>query len=190
MKNILLICIFFLGLSVSAQKTNEFRIYYGISESDFLTAPEDGGGSYDNEKLHEFGLRYLRTIFERFQIETGFNYSKSNVKIKPEFMGMPVQTRYEKLELISIPIFVNYTLWHYAFINGGPLLDFQLSDNSTDKQSGIGYSLGFGGKYSFKNFLIFINPNFKRHAVISFKKSIGRQHLTEVGIQFGIGYTF
>jgi len=193
MKNIqsfLTLFITIMTLQSYAQKSNEFRFYYGTSDSKLLREPMYGGGGYQSEKFNEFGMKYLKQLSDNFSIETGINYSKSDVKITPEFMGKPVQSRYEKLEIVSIPIYANYTFWKYLFVNGGPILDFQTSDNSTDSQSGIGYSLGIGGKYDFNKFLIFINPNFKRHSVIPFEKEIYHQKLTELGIQFGIGYKF
>lgn len=173
-----------------SQKSNEFRLYYGISDSELLRESMDGGGEYQNEKFNEFGIKYLRQLLGNFYIETGINYSKSDVKITPEFIGEPVQSRYEKLEIVSIPIYANYTFWKYLFVNGGPILDFQTSDNSIDSQSGVGYSLGIGGKYDFNKFLIFINPNYKRHSVVPFEKENYHQQLTEFGVQIGLGYKF
>lgn len=138
-------------------------------------------------------IRYSREIVDDFYIESGLNYAKVDVEIKPPFMGMPIISRNEELKLLSIPLFAKYVFWHYAFINGGPLVDFQLSDSPTiNSQSGIGCSLGFGGEYDFKHFLIYVNPDFKRHDVIPFEKYSHRfqDRLTEFGIQFGIGYTF
>jgi len=50
--------------------------------------------------------------------------------------------------------------------------------------------IGFGGKYHFNNFLIYVNPNYKRHAVVPFEKEIYPEKLTEFGIQFGLGLKF
>lgn len=105
-------------------------------------------------------------------------------------MGTPVESRDEQLEIISIPLYANYTFWKYLFISGGFIFDIQKTDNSFHSQSGIGYSLGLGGKYEFHNFLIFINPNYKRHSFIPFEKGNNRQKLTETGVQLGIGYIF
>lgn len=176
-----------------SQNSNEFRIYYGISDAELLRNQNlDGAGSSDISNFNEFGIKYLKQLFDNFQIETGINYSKYDVKITPAptLGGPAIQSRYEKSEIVSIPIYANYTFWKYLFINGGPVFDFQTSDNSTDSQSGIGYSLGIGGKYDFDKIIIFLNPNFKRHSVIPFEKENHHQKLTELGIQFGIGYKF
>lgn len=182
---------FFISNSSFSQENNEILIYYGMSDAKLLRTDDlTGAGSEEVENLTELGFRYRRKINDRLAIETGVNYATADLKITPHYMGEPVQTRAEEFELISIPIYANYTLWKYFFINGGPMVDFQLSETSADSQSGIGYGLGFGGKYNFKNFSIFLNPNFKRHAVIPFEKEQFHQKLTEFGIQFGLGYSF
>jgi len=179
------------SLNCFSQKKNELRVYYGISDSELLRNDElTGAGSTDLKSFSEFGLKYLRNINNKLALETGFNYSNATIIIKPPFMGEQVASRKENFELISIPLYANYTLWNYFFINGGPMIDFQISDNSTDSQDGIGYSLGVGGKYSVKNFNFYLNPNFKRHALIPFDKENNHQKLTEFGIQVGIGYKF
>ena len=184
------LAIFLLSIQVFSQNNNEIRIYYGISDTEFLREPLLGGAGYRSQDHNELGIKYIRQVFDNFSLETGVNYAYSDIKITPEFMGTPVESRYEKLEIISIPIYANYTLWKYVFVNGGPIVDFQVSENSTDKQSGIGYSLGFGAKYYFNNVSVYINPNFKRHAVIPFEKENNHQKLTEFGMQFGVGFSF
>lgn len=188
---ILMIIIAVLAVNSYAQNSNELRAFYGASYAEFLRNQGlDGAGGYELTNFNEFGIKYLRQLSTDFYIETGISYSKNDVQITPSFTGEPVQSRYEKLEIVSIPINANYTFWKNLFVNGGPILDFQTTDNSTDSQSGIGYSLGIGGKYEFDKFLIFINPIFKRHTVIQFEKEKYHQKLTELGIQFGIGYKF
>jgi hypothetical protein len=174
-----------------SQKSNELRVYYGFSggllgRNNVLV----GAGSSDVENSKEFGIKYLKQLKNNLSIELGINFLKSDLIFKGAPMIPEIPTRYEKLEMISIPIYANFTFWKYLFINGGPILDFQTSDNSIDLQSGFGYSVGLGGKYEFDQFLIFINPNYKRHSVVPFERENYHQRLKELGIQFGIGYKF
>lgn len=92
----------------------------------------DGAGSNDVENFSEFGFRYLRKINSNLALETGINYAIADLILSPAYMGEPVQIRGEEFELISIPIYANYTLWDFLFINGGPMIDFKLSGNTTD----------------------------------------------------------
>ena len=186
-----LLIILLIEIQCYSQNLNGLRTYYGVIDSELLRNENlDGGANYDNENSYEFGLKYLRKISKKFSIETGINYMNCKVKITPAPTGMPVNSRYENLKIISVPIFANYSLGKYFFANGGPIVDFQNSEESFDSQSGIGYGIGIGGKYKFDGFLIYINPNFKRHAFIPFDKEKYHQKLTEFGMQFGIGYDF
>ncbi|MCE4564533.1 porin family protein [Maribellus sp. CM-23] len=186
-----LITMLLVSAQAFSQNANELKVYYGIAHSKILVNKDlNGAPGYDNDNTYEFGFKYLNKLTERFGIETGINYLHSRVEITPAFTGTPVNSHFENLNLLSIPILANYTFGKYFFVNGGPLIDFQLSDASFDSQSGIGYSLGIGAKYHFDRFLIFLNPNFKRHALIPFTKEDYPQKLTEWGLQLGIGYTF
>lgn len=186
-----LILALFLKIECYSQNSNEFRAYYGFVDSELLRNTDlDGAGSFDNENSFEFGLGYLKKISDKFSIQTGINFMRAKVKITPAFTGVIVDSRYENLKMISIPIFANYTFWKYFFVNAGTMIDIQSSGKSFDSQSGIGYSIGIGGKYSFKKFLIYFNPNFKRHSFTPFEKKNYNQKLTEFGIQLGIGYSF
>jgi len=189
---ILLITILLLSLQSYSQNSNELRIYYGISDSELLGYEEFYAGNYEYNNFNEIGIKYLRQIKNNFSVELGLNFLKLDIKHEMLMFPSGVLTDYEKLEIISVPIYANYTFFEYLFINGGPILDFQTSDNldNSPSTSGIGYSIGIGGKYDFDKFLIFLNPNYKRHSVVPFKKENYPRKLTEFGIQFGVGYKF
>ena len=188
---LVLITLLLLKTPSFSQNSNEFRAYYGFIDSELLRNDDlVGTAGYDNEKSYEFGIRYLRKFSKKFGIETGINFMSTKVKITPAPTGMPVNSRFENMKIISVPIYANYTFGKYFFVNGGPILDFQSSKESYDSQSGIGYSIGVGGKFNFDSFLIYVNPNFKRHSLIPFEKEKYHQKLTEFGIHIGVGYEF
>ena len=186
-----LIIILLLNLKCFSQQSNEVRTYFGFIDSKLLRSENfDGGASYSNENSYEFGVKYLKKLTPKLSLETGINFMSSNVKISPNLIGANIEPYYENLKMISIPMFINYSIGQYFFLNGGPVLDVQNSTELFDSQSGFGYGIGFGGKYSFEKFLIYLNPNFKRHSVVPFEKENYHQKLTEFGIQLGIGYKF
>lgn len=178
-------------IHVSAQENNELRFYYGTSVSGFQNRNDvDGGANFDVKNINEVGIRYLSRIMGNFYMSTGFNYLNTKTRITPSFTGVPLITRTEILKILSVPLFAHYSLNDFIFINGGLFLNFQLTENTVDPQSGIGYGFGIGGKYQFRNYLVFINPNFKRHAAVAFEKRDNHHKLTEVGVQLGLGYIF
>ncbi|MDX1720266.1 MAG: outer membrane beta-barrel protein [Salegentibacter mishustinae] len=192
MKKLLLpLLLAFFSLSAFSQTQNEIRLYYGITDSKLLRSDElIGGASYDIENSYEFGFRYLLEVTDNLALETGLNYWRGDVLITSA--PMPEQTtRTEALQTTSIPIFANYTFLDYFFVNGGPVMDFQGSESeSVDPQAGIGVGFGLGAQYAFNNFNIYVNPNFRRYAVIPFEEEDYHQKLTSFGVQLGVGYRF
>lgn len=189
----LLLPLFFLFFSLNAfaQTQNEVRLYFGFTNSDLLRSEEiTGGGSADIENSYEFGFRYLLSVTDNLSLETGLNYWRGDVLITSA--PMPEQTiRSEELQTTSIPIFANYNFLDYFFVNGGPVMDFQGSESeSVDPQAGIGVGFGLGAQYAFNNFNIYVNPNFRRYAVIPFEEKNFHQKLTTFGVQLGVGYKF
>ncbi len=192
MKKLLLpLLLAFFSLSAFSQTQNEVRLYFGITDSKLLRSDElIGGASYDIENSYEFGFRYLLEVTDNLALETGLNYWQGDVLITSA--PMPEQTtRTEALQTTSIPIFANFTFLDYFFVNGGPVMDFQGSESeSVDPQAGIGVGFGLGAQYAFNNFNIYVNPNFRRYAVIPFEEEDYHQKLTSFGVQLGVGYRF
>ncbi|MBI6120569.1 outer membrane beta-barrel protein [Salegentibacter maritimus] len=189
----LLLPLFFILFSFTAfsQTQNEIRLYYGFTGSDLFTEDNlDGAASYDIENTYEFGFRYLLDVTDNIALETGLNYWRGEVLITSA--PMPGQTtRTEELQTTSIPIFANFRFLDYFFVNGGPVMDFQGSESeSVDPQAGIGVGFGLGAQYAFSKFSVFINPNFRRYAVIPFEEESNHQKLTSFGVQLGLGYKF
>jgi hypothetical protein len=185
-----IVTILMLSLQAFSQQANEINLYYGTSNAELFRKALDGGAGYNVKSFNEFGIRYMHRISDYLFLETGLNYSKSIVEITPEYMGFPVQSYNETMEIVSVPIYVNYTFWKYMFLDGGFIIDAHISDNNFDSQNGIGFGIGIGAKYDFKNIVIYISPNIKTHAILPFSLENHHQRLLESGIQMGIGFRF
>lgn len=193
MKKLLLpLLLAFFSLSAFSQTQNEVRLYFGITDSKLLRGEEiAGGGSSDIENSYEFGFRYLLEVTDNLALETGLNYWKGDVVINSALPRPGETSSSQELQTTSIPIFANYTFLDYFFVNGGPVMDFQGSESeSVDPQAGIGVGFGLGAQYAFNNFNIYVNPNFRRYAVIPFEEEDYHQKLTSFGVQLGVGYRF
>lgn len=177
-------------LNTLAQNQSEIRGFYGISSYDLKSNKSlDGGASYDPETGYELGIRYIMRLPNGLGLESGVGFYTGDIKITSA--PMPDQTsRRERLQITSIPVLLNYRFLDYFFVNGGPVLDFQNSDNSFDSQSGMGFSLGIGINHYIRNFQMFVNPNFRQYALIPFEKENNHSKLSGLGIQFGMGYSF
>ena len=190
----------FLALTVStyAQKPAA-RIFYGFSDAELLENEElDGSPANDIENHYEFGAELSIPLSKKISLIAGLTYSKTTIKIQNVFYYNEINNkssmphfRYNDLEILSIPILLEFNFWNYFFLNAGPVLSFELNDPDIEySQNGIGYHLGFGAQYNFGDFFVFANPYFKQFGTIDFKDETRDYNLSQFGAHIGIGYQF
>ncbi len=154
----------------------------------------EGGGSYSNEGAFAIGAGYTHEINKTFAFETGLEYTKNQVFYSPPYYGEPFDSagRESVVNLFSIPCTVKALFGKFFFINGGLLLDFDITKNRlVDNQTGLGSLLGIGLQYRFSsNFSTYVNPYFKIHALIPFSSGNFHERIWENGIRFGLSYHF
>jgi hypothetical protein len=93
--------------------------------------------------------------------------------------------------ILSIPISLRVNFLKHLFVNGGALIDVDLSSNSAvSGQNGLGLMAGFGAKYNFNSGLsIFVNPYAKFHALLMIPAEKGyKSRINETGIRIGFTY--
>jgi len=194
LKKIVLIttCIL-LTLGAFSQTKNRLSIFYSPA-SNGLIIPDgwlgDMGYSGKGAKLYE--LRYSRQINRFFSIETGLEYSFNKIE-KEYFPDGIMHYKESNIKMLSIPIYGDITFWKYFFVNAGPTIDFELhrqTSESTYNQSGIGFGLGIGGRYTLNNFTVSLNPFYQKHLILRSKKGAYHENLYEGGIKLGLGYNF
>lgn len=194
MKTILIIlCCVLFSIESFAQTKNRVSISFATVDNG-LEIPEgwlgDMGHSGKGGKLYD--LKYARQINKFFSIETGLEYSIN--KIETDYFPDGIMHYKETdIKMLSIPIYGDLTFWKYFFVNAGPTIDFELhrqTSESTYNQSGIGFGLGIGGRYTLKNFTVSLNPFYQKHLVLRSKKGAYHENLYEGGIKLGLGYNF
>lgn len=198
MKKIILIIWFcFLGVSVFGQGGLEVKGYFGVSGT--IVGPKAGmvgTNSGTMEGFKEFGLGISYGFGQKFRINGGVSYSSADVEYSPppcpNCSGNELYVHNPKFEMVSVPIFAEYSLTNFLFVAAGSVVDFQLSEgNNFSDQSGLGYLIGLGGKVQAEKFTFSVFPNYKRHGVLMFEKPQGAKDiLQEFGLQFGVGYKF
>ena len=193
-----IIC-FLLCLTFAAGAQNEIisKGKIGISfstfgENDVVRFDElVGAASYSGRDHFTFGLNYFYPLNHTFELETGLEYSKHEVDIHPNLPPtVDAVARSEDLSLLVIPVALRLTFLNYLFVNGGALIDLDLSSsNPVDSQTGIGVTLGIGANYDFNcGVSISLNPYLRIHSLVPFSFDDHHQRLTESGIRFGIAY--
>jgi len=150
-----------------------------------------GEASYNNDRFYTIGISYLKPISSWLEFETGLEYSKHTILIKPnlppDMDRIPLKTNFS---LINIPLTLRANFWKFFFVNGGLLLDLDANISSPiDSQTGIGGLLGLGVKYDFDcGASIFVNPYLKFHSLIPFSPGDNQQKVHESGFRVGLSY--
>ncbi len=152
----------------------------------------DGAASYGRDYFYTVGINYLRPINKWLEVETGIEYSKHHIIIRP--MGIPgIDNTMQKADFsqINIPVTLRANFLKYFFINGGLIIDFDAStDSPIDSQTGIGALAGIAVKYDCKNGMsAFVNPYTKLHSLVPLSNSQTQQRILETGIRIGVTYT-
>lgn len=177
-----------------SQTKNRITVSSGISSNAiFQSGHLSGGGSNEGKGATAFGIRYTRNLNHSFAFETGLEYSSNKIETTPAFTGQQMQSTRHNIQMLSVPVYGNYTFLKYLFVNAGAVIDFESNVpeyRSVDNQSGIGFGFGVGGKYTFKKVTILANPFFQNHAVVHFEQKKYQERLAEIGVKFGIGYNF
>ncbi|WP_159476490.1 outer membrane beta-barrel protein [Dyadobacter sp. 3J3] len=197
MKNLFFLSLLLLLNSACfAQNDNTLFLTYALSNPEpVYNGDVVGGAGYKPVASSSFGIRYLMKSTKIITIETGIEYS--NYHFKLDYVDNPDVTipyNQKTAKLISIPVYAHLTFLRYLFINGGALIDTEIDkkENDINKQSGIGFGLGAGLKYKFRNVSIFVNPFLERHAFIGIAGSHqgSRRSMINSGGRVGIGYSF
>ncbi|NEU09948.1 hypothetical protein GZH53_16605 [Flavihumibacter sp. R14] len=196
----LLILVFFsfsFNTKSYSQAKNRLTIQTGFaSNALFTSANLAGGPSHEGKGASAFGLMYSRSLSRSFALETGLEYSLNKIETTSAFHpGFERITTKNQIEMISLPFYGNFTFLKYLFVNGGLMLDLETKISGQefrgiDSQSGLGYGLGAGGKYSFKKMTVVVNPFFQKHGLLPFEGNDYQERLGEMGVKFGVGYNF
>lgn len=154
----------------------------------------EGTGRYKSNGSASAGINYQLKLTQAFSFETGLEYSRNEISITPAFdPSIDMTPRKTAIEMLTVPVYGNYTFLKHLFINGGLSLDLETNSDrigGVDRQSGIGIGLGFGGKYSMKNIEVYVNPFLRQHAMLPFNKENYQQQLLDFGLRFGLGVNF
>lgn len=194
-KNLLLIFLLLNSFYVFAQSGVELKGYFGVSGTKVGSTVDLGeGSSLKVKEFKEFGLMLSSGIGGKFRLNGGLSYAYGKVEFQCDLCSWSdlLYPYDQDFRMLSIPVFAEYELTNFIYVAAGPLVDFQLSENSyLEDQSGLGYLIGLGGKVRTEKFTFSIFPNYKRHALFPFDKPESyKTFLQEFGLQLGVGYKF
>jgi hypothetical protein len=190
-KLLIIVCFLTIQTSLNAQKALNNKIgltFSPLGISNLIGKSDNTSYIIKDKSFYSLGVTYMRGLNKWLDIETGLEYSNHNIGITPDFLNVIyMRTSEVKLILLNIPATVRANFLKYFFVNGGVLIDINVSDNIyIDNQTGIGGIVGFGANYNFDFGLsLFLNPYIKAHSWIDVGK---REKILEKGLRFGITY--
>ncbi|NLO71755.1 MAG: hypothetical protein GX102_12605 [Porphyromonadaceae bacterium] len=164
-------------------------ISYSIGGATSFADRTEGAPDFEFSNATSFGLNYLAPKNNLIAWETGVNYSLYNIKTLPAD-GVDREISNSTMTLIDIPLGVRADFADFFFVNGGMLIGFEMTNNSTfHSQSGFGVYGGAGGNYDFKfGGSIFINPFVKIYSLLPFAEWKNHSKLLEYGVRIGVLY--
>ncbi len=174
---------------VNAQPKRSLFATYSISTPEpFYHKQLNSGRSYRPLTSHSFGLRYIVKGGKAIALETGLELARLHFRT----LRFPIESQ---VHIINVPVYANITFLEYLFVNGGLLFDAEIKGENAffDRQTGIGFGLGPGARYSYRNISVFVNPSAERHGFIPLTRKRYeevRQSLFNPGVKMGIGYSF
>lgn len=185
-------CVLLAWVSFSQPKNRISFLYSPASNSVDIKRGWIGDMGHTGKGANLFELRYSRSITSVLSIETGVQYSDNKVETN-YFPDGEMHYMNSRVKLISVPVCGNLTFLNYFFAEAGPTFDFELHHQlgaPVQNQGGIGLALGAGGKYTWKNATVFVNPFMQRHLLVSLGSEEPFERLWQSGLKFGVGYSF
>lgn len=148
-----------------------------------------GGAGYNTRRLFTAAINYLHPLNKTVDLETGIEFTSFSTTTSSDVNPYPdLTSTIGYLNLVNIPLLVRVNFPYLFYVNGGLLLDMDMSSsNGVDTQTGVGSMFGLGWKYGFKSGTeITINPYIKMHSLISFSMAGNSQRLLESGLRLGV----
>lgn len=148
-----------------------------------------GGAGFDTHRLFTAGINYTHSLNKKLDLESGVEFTSFSATVYPGVnpdADLTPTTGY--VNMVSIPFLIRATFPYLFFVNGGLILDLDMSSSSgVETQTGIAGMFGFGWKYNFKSGTeLIINPYLRMHSLISFSMSDNPQRLLESGLRLGV----
>ncbi|MDR1340632.1 MAG: hypothetical protein LBK58_11370 [Prevotellaceae bacterium] len=169
-----------LGITFSSLGTND--IFGGLSNQHY---------SLDDKSFYALGLTYIKGINRWLELDASLEYARYKMKVSANvYPDIFVFIREQEMELsmFNIPVTLRANFLKYFFVNGGLLIDLDVSSNNPyiENLTGFGGIAGFGVNYNFDFGLsVFLNPYIKAHSWINVKN---QQKILEKGFRLGFAY--
>lgn len=189
----ILISIITLNIVLIAQtdKSNWVGINASISTGELIRfgGELDGGLSYNGDIGFLFGIGYSRRINNKFNLETGIDYSRNSFDyVYTNGEGQVIKSDSpENMDLLTIPINIKIKFKKKFFLITGIQYDQRfnsIKSPTIDNQSGIGINLKIGRDFKITDkMILYVAPEIIIHSIIPFYPEKNQQRLIEIGLR-------
>jgi hypothetical protein len=192
MKHLILLILFASAFNSYGQgeKKSNVGVYYSLSSSFlFKNTTLEGEASTNTVSDLELGVNYYCRLTPKLKFESGISWHRSKVEIKPGVNpGIDRTAYYHFKDLLYAPIFLRYNLSKVFFVNGGMIVDVDISSsNLSTRQSGIGSGFGIGFEFPIlESVVLQTNPYINFHRLVGFEKDLYPGKLFDAGIKIGL----
>ena len=183
----------FITLNLFSQDVNKdsYGISIGSGQAGLYTLGKAyvGGPDYEGLSAIEAGLNYYHPLNKFLYFESGIYWHHNKIKITPNLdPGFELTPRYTNLNFFYIPVNLKLMFLKYFFIDGGMLLNMDVSTHSDiSNQTAIGADFGFGIEIPiFKHYSITINPYVNIHELYKLDRHDLGESILGDGVRFTI----
>ena len=181
----------FITLNLFSQDVNKdsYGISIGSGQAGLYTLGKAyvGGPDYEGLSAIEAGLNYYHPLNKFLYFESGIYWHHNKIKITPNLdPGFELTPRYTNLNFFYIPVNLKLMFLKYFFIDGGMLLNMDVSTHSDiSNQTAIGADFGFGIEIPiFKHYSITINPYVNIHELYKLDRHDLGESILGDGVRF------
>lgn len=197
MKKLLIIFLVLISFAASAQESsrNSYGLVVGAGSASVIRASLEGAPNLDLQRNFELGANFYRQIGPKLKFETGLVYHYNKLTQKSVFSpDVPQVTTQYDVHLIYLPAFLRIKLSKYFFVNGGGMVDIDISNSmglsnsrALNNQSGLGVGLGIGGEVAvLHKFYLQVNPYLNLHGVLPVQRENYPGRILDAGIKVGV----
>lgn len=197
MKKLLTFFLVLINFAANAQESsrNSFGLTAGAGSANVVRPSLEGAPSLDLQRNFEIGANYYRQIGRKLKFETGLIYHYNKLTQKSVFSpDVPQITTQYDVHLIYLPAFLRINLSKHFFVNGGGMVDIDISNSmglsssrALNNQSGLGVGMGIGGEVAvLHKFYLQVNPYLNLHAVLPVQRENYPERILDAGIKVGV----
>jgi hypothetical protein len=190
MKRSFTLIYFVVGLiNVSFAQLNSYGISIGAANGMIIKQALEGGPSYDLNTGITLGFQYCREMSEKLHLMTSVNWYKNTVTVTPAFYpNMDMSPENYDVQLIYVPVFIKIDLSRYLFLFGGPIADFDITNERyITSQSGMGAGLGIGTEFPIsEKFAVQFNPYLNLHGIVLADQEDYPERVFDTGLKLSL----